>query len=458
MQVIKMQQCVSVHDIITFDVKRMGINGEGIGYYEKLAIFVEQALPGESIEAEITEVFPNRANAKIKRIIKPSKDRIVPFCPVYDACGGCQVQHFNYRAMLAQKKDILRKSFDRYLPNYPTHIFKDTVGMKNPMNYRNKASLPIRKVKGKTRFGMYARNSNQFIPIEDCGVQHPMINQIFTGLVQLIDELKIEAYDPKTKKGYLTHVVVRITEHKEEVQVSFITLKRMANLMVLAEELVKKFPKIKSIFEVVNSDTKRQTFFTEDIRLIYGKEMIDETLNGFNFSLKPEAFFQLNTTQAEKFYQKMNELANLKEDEIAIDAYAGIAPISHYIASNAKKVYAIELDKGATTSAKESLKRNKIQNVEVIQSDFAKALKNLPEKHIDVMLFDPPRTGLGHETIELIKKYKPKRLVYGSCNPSTLAKDLNELISMYDIKEVVPFDMFPFTSLVESVTLLELKH
>ena len=452
-----MQQCVAVKDIITFDVKRMGINGEGIGYYQKLAIFVEQALPGEEIEAEITEVFENRATAIVKRVIKQSKDRIVPFCPVYDECGGCQTQHFNYKAMLAQKKDILRKSFDRYLKNYPKGIFKDTVGMKDPMNYRNKASLPLRKVQGKNRFGMYARNSNLFVPIEDCGVQHEIINEIFRTIVELMDQYQVDAYDMKSNKGYITHAVVRITENLKEAQVSFIVPKQTPKLLILVDELVKRHKEIKSIYEVINTDLKRQTFFTEESQMIYGKEMIEEKLNQFHFLLKPEAFFQLNTSQADKFYQKMAELADLKDNEIAIDAYAGIAPVSHYIASNAKKIYAIELDSRATASAKLSLQKNNIHNVEVIQSDFAKALKNLPEKKIDVMLFDPPRTGLGSQTIELIKKYRPKRLVYGSCNPSTLAKDLNELVGIYELKQVIPFDMFPFTSLVESISLLELK-
>ncbi len=452
-----MQQCVSVKDIITFDVKRMGINGEGIGYFQKLAIFVEQALPGEEIEAEITEVFENRATAVVKRIVKPSKDRIVPFCPVYDACGGCQTQHFNYRSMLAQKKDILIKSFDRYLKNYPKGIFKDTVGMKDPMNYRNKASLPLRKIQGKNRFGMYSRNSNTFVPIDDCGVQHELINDIFRTIVELMDQNQIDAYDVKSNKGYITHAVVRVTENLKEAQVSFIVPKRTPKLMIFVEELVKRHREIKSIYEVVNTDQKRQTFFTEESFMIYGKEMIEERLNDYQFLLKPEAFFQLNTSQADKFYQKMAELADLKDNEIGIDAYAGIAPVSHYIAAKAKKIYAIELDSRATASAKLSLKKNNINNVEVIQSDFAKSLRNLPEKKIDVMLFDPPRAGLGRETIDLIKKYKPARLVYGSCNPSTLAKDLNELVGMYELKQVIPFDMFPFTSLVESITLLELK-
>lgn len=452
-----MQQKVKLNDVIDLDIKRMGINGEGIGYYEKLAIFVDHTLPGEVVQAKITQIYDNRAIAELKHIVTKSKNRVTPFCPVYDACGGCQTQHFDYHAMLAQKKDILAKSLDRYLKTYPKDLIQDTVGMENPMHYRNKASLPLKKMSGKNRFGMYARGTNQFVAIHTCGVQHIKINEVFNTLVTLMDKYQIDAYDTKSKKGFISHAVVRISENLGEMQVSLIVPKRIKDIEPLVNELVSLHQEIVSVFEVVNSDHKKQSFFTDKSFILYGKETIDETLNGHHFMLKPEAFFQLNTYQADKFYQQMESFAALSGTEVVIDAYAGIAPISHYIHKKAKKVYAIELNKDAASSAKLSLNKNQITNVEVINKDFKKALENLKETRIDVMLFDPPRTGLGEDTIHLIKKYKPKRLVYGSCNPSTLAKDLNELKDMYEIKEIIPFDMFPYTSLVESISLLELK-
>ncbi|WP_025724889.1 23S rRNA (uracil(1939)-C(5))-methyltransferase RlmD [Acholeplasma granularum] len=451
-----MQQNVKLDDIIEVDIKRMGINGEGIGYHERLAIFIDQALPGETVKVQIKEVFPNRATAKVVETLKKSKQRIIPFCPVYDLCGGCQVQHFNYVAMLGQKKDILSKALDRYMKKYDKSLIKETIGMDNPMHYRNKASLPLRKINGKNRFGMYARNSNQFIPIEDCGIQHKKINEIFTTITLLMDKLGIDAYDPKTKKGDISHAVVRITENLEEVQVSFIIPKKVNKMIEFVNELVVHHPEILSVYDVINSEVK-QSFFTNKTKLIYGKETVDESLSGFKFSLKPDAFFQLNTTQADKFYKKMVELSEVSENDIVIDAYAGSAPISHYIADKAKKVYAIEINKDAATSAKISLNNNNIRNVEVIQSDFEEALNKLKNQTIDIMLFDPPRSGLGESTIDTILKFKPKRLVYGSCNPSTLAKDLSQLSKSYIVKEIIPIDMFPYTSLVESVSLLILK-
>jgi len=453
-----MNEHIKVNDKLDLEIKRMGINGEGIAYYQKLAIFIDQAIPGELIEATIDEVYDNRALAHMSSIKQPSIDRKTPFCPVYEMCGGCQTQHISYEAMLHHKRDILLKSFDRYAGlKISDKKIKPTIGAKNPEHYRNKASLPIQFIKGKNRFGMYAKNSNQFIPIDGCPVQHDVINKVLRKITSLMDTFGIQAYDPKTKQGYVRHLVVRIAEHTGEVQVSFIMFKKSNRLDDLTKKLIELEPEIVSVYEVMNEDMRKMGFFTEQKRLVYGKETITETLNGHAYILKPEAFFQLNTTQADLFYHEMKRLAQLKPHEVAIDAYAGIAPVSHYIHDQAKKVYAIEMDASACESARLSLEKNGIKNVTVLQSDFKRALSGLKEKKIDVMFFDPPRVGLGDDTIELILQFKPKRLIYGSCNPSTLAKDLNALLAHYDLVETVPIDMFPYTSLVESVSLLTLK-
>ncbi len=453
-----MEQHLKEKDRLKLTVKKLGINGEGIGYDQKLAIFVDQVLPYEEIEVEIEQVFENRAIASLVEIIKESPDRKTAFCPVYDLCGGCQTQHYDYEKGLEQKRDILVQSFDRYIKQkVKSNLVRPTMGADNPKNYRNKASLPIQKIKGKNHLGMYARNSNQFIPIEDCPIQNEEINRILKSIVSLMDELAIDGFDHKVKKGYIRNVVVRVAEHTKQAQVSFIMLKESKRVDELARRLMEIEPTVISVFEVMNGDLKKPGFFTDEIRLIQGVETITEVLNDHEYMLKPEAFFQLNTAQAHKFYLEMKRMANLKKHEIAIDAYAGIAPVSHYIHMDAKHVYAVEIDPHACESAKLSLAKNGIQNVSILQSDFKRALSGLSEKKIDVMFFDPPRVGLGDDTIKQILKFKPSRLVYGSCNPSTLAKDLNLLLEKYQLVETVPIDMFPYTSLVESVSLLVLK-
>jgi 23S rRNA (uracil1939-C5)-methyltransferase len=404
---------------------------------------------------KIDQVFDNRAVGSLLEIIKPSEHRINPFCPVYELCGGCQTQHLDEKHVLMHKRDLILQSFDRYMnPKPQPSIVKQTIGSDHPKNYRNKASLPVQFIKGKNRFGMYQRNSNQFIPIDDCPIQDEDINRIFQTTISLMDKYQMDAIDPKTKRGYVRSIVIRVARHTKQAQVSFIMLKKSNRIKDLTDELMNKEKMVISVYEVMNGDLKKPGFFTDDMNLIAGQEVIFEKLNNQKFILKPEAFFQLNTEQAHRFYLEMKRLAQLKKHEVAIDAYAGIAPVSHYIAKDAKHVYAIEIDAKACESAKLSLKENKIDNVTVLHSDFKRALSGLREKKIDVMFFDPPRVGLGDETISLILKFKPSRLIYGSCNPSTLAKDLQLLQKEYKLVETVPIDMFPYTALVESVLLL----
>ncbi len=453
-----MNEHIEIGDRLTIEIKRMGINGEGIGYFRKLAIFVEHALPEEEIEVLIEAVYDNRAVAKIDKILKKSPNRMEPFCPVYETCGGCQTQHLAYEETLVQKREILIKAFERYIKHpIPEQIIKKTLGAQNPRYYRNKASLPVQKIQGKTMIGMYARGSNQFVPIDECPVQNKLINQIMKSIVHLLNSYQIDGYDPKTKKGYVRTLIVRTSEKDEQAQVSLIMMKHSARLKQFATNLVKREPKIVSITEVINPDMKKPGFFTNEMQVLYGNTEMKQTLSNYTLMLRPDAFFQLNTEQAHVFYKEMKRLAALKHHETALDAYAGVAPVSHYIHEDANHVYAIEIDKASCESAKNSLEANHISNVTVLQSDFKRSLNGLKHKKIDVMLFDPPRTGLGQETIEAIQGFRPKRLVYGSCNPSTLAKDLNILLEHYKLIETVPIDMFPYTSLVESVSLLKLK-
>ncbi|PKK93466.1 MAG: 23S rRNA (uracil(1939)-C(5))-methyltransferase RlmD [Tenericutes bacterium HGW-Tenericutes-6] len=454
-----MNQPINVGDLIELKIKRMGINGEGIGYYQKLAIFVDYALPDEDVKVEITNIYENRAEGKIVDVITPHQDRVEPFCKIYYECGGCQTQHVSYENTLLMKRDLILQAFDRYIsPKVKLSTVKETIGADDPTFYRNKASLPVQKIKNKNYVGMYRKNSNHFVKLESCPIQHKLINHILKTIIDLMDEMGVDGYNQKLRRGYVRSLVVRVSEHFNEAQVSFIMLRKSNRLEELVKKLIIKEPKIVSVYEVMNADLKKPGYFTEDIKKLYGKDTIIEKLHGFDFVLKPEAFFQLNTEQADKFYLEMKRLANLKPHEIAIDAYAGTAPVSHYIYQEAKHVYAIEIDEMSVESARVSLKENNITNVTVLKNDFKKALVSLKDKKIDVMFFDPPRTGLGEDTIDVILKFMPKRIIYGSCNPSTLAKDLNTLLKHYDLVETVPLDMFPYTSLVESVSLLELKN
>lgn len=449
------KQHIRVGEELTLEIKRMGINGEGIAYDQKLAIFITGALPDEVIVAKITEVFNNRALAEIKSIKKASPHRVKPFCPVYETCGGCQLQHLSYQQTKIEKRNLLVQAFDRYLPVkiHPSRI-KETLGMEEPKYYRNKATLPVRKTK-RNKIGMYASGGTKFVPIDNCPVQDKRVNRILQTTLSLMDSIGVDAFDTKYHRGYVSNVIVRVT-NKDEAQVTF-TCKKIPNrLPQLAEELMTKEPMVKSVFRVLEEKGSRE-FFNASLTKILGQDLVEETLDEFTFLLEPEAFFQLNTKQADVFFKTMREVADLKSNDIVIDAYAGTAPIAHYIADGCKHVYAIEVNQASVDSAKKSLMKNNIQNVTVIKDQFKHALETLKEKKIDVMFFDPPRVGLGEETIELIKKFKPKRIVYGSCNPSTLAKDVAALVNEYVLDVTIPIDMFPYTAHVENIVLLSLK-
>lgn len=449
---------MKINDLIEVEIKKIGINGEGIGYYNRLTVFVDHALPGETVIVRVREIYPNRIVGDIEKIKNQSPDRLEVLYPEYDACGAYSMQHMTYKRSLTLKRDIIVNALNHYVKekiNYKK--IKPMIGMKEPFGYRNKVSLPIRRINGKNKFGLYAEKSNEFIPVNDSPVQNPIINKIIQYLETILDEYHFDAYISKTKQGFIKSVVVRRAHYSGETQISFLLMRKFDKVKEVVEKLVNKFPEVVSVYVFYTNKYKEQVFFSKQFELIYGKLTITEKLNNQFYHLYPEAFFQLNTEMADIFYKKMKSLAQLKKDDIVVDAYAGIAPVSHYVYDACQKVYAIEIEEKSVKSAKESLKRNRIFNVEVIQNDFSIALKNLKNIKIDVMFFDPPRTGLGLETINQVIKYLPKKIVYGSCNPSTLAKDIAELVKYYNVVEIQPLDMFPYTPLVESVTLLELK-
>ncbi|MDL2292855.1 23S rRNA (uracil(1939)-C(5))-methyltransferase RlmD [Acholeplasma sp. OttesenSCG-928-E16] len=448
---------INIDDIINIDIKKIGINGEGIGYYNKLAIFVDNALPNENIDVKITNIFENRAIGEVVEIKKESEDRVEPFCPKYHECGGCQLQHLKYEKTLKYKRDILIESLNKYYDkNLKQGLVKKVIKSPNIYNYRNKANLPVQFVRGKNQVGIYKRGTNHFVCLENCPIQMESLNEVLKTITSMMNKYKVDGYNPKTKKGFVKALSVRCNEDETEIQVSFIMFKKSLYINQLSKELVRLDKRIKSVFVSYNEKPKEQSFFTEKIEKIYGEDTINIKMDNKQFKLKPDAFFQLNYLQANKFYNIIKDLSDLKGKETIIDAYAGAATISHYLAHKAKKIYAIELDKASVESGKISLFNNNIDNVNIIQGDFIKALSGLKKMDIDLMVFDPPRTGLEKNTLEKLKQYHINRIVYGSCNQVTLAKDLSDLED-YQVMAILPLDMFPWTSLVEIAVLLKQK-
>ena len=453
-----MENKLPIGQRLTTEIQKIGINGEGIGYYNRKAIFVDFALPKEEVEVEITADFDTYYKANLVQIIKKSPSRVEPFCPVYHECGGCQLQHLAYDETLALKRELIIQAIRRYVKTKVSlDLIKPTIASNPNTHYRNKASLPLQYKFGKNIIGMYKPNSNHLVEIKDCPIQEQDINKFYTLILNQMDKRKILAYNNTSKTGTVRFIIIRRAEATAQIQVTFILYKEDPEIVELGKYLVEKFKEIVSVYRVINDDLKSREFFTKNTNLIAGTEAINEVLNDVVFSLKPDAFFQLNTKQADVLYNKVIELGQFKPTDIVIDAYSGIAPIAQYVAPHVKRVYAIESVEASIQSAKDTIIQNTHKNIDLLKGDVVEVLNKKKDIPVDVIVFDPPRTGLGEKVTAFLLKKKPKKIIYISCNPSTLAKDLDVLTQAYTIKSIEPIDMFPFTSHVETITLLSLK-
>lgn len=438
-------------------IKRLGINGEGIGFFKRNVIFVQGALPGEEITAQITNIKRNFAEARVLKLRKPSPHRQTPPCPIYDTCGGCQLQHMTYGQQLIEKRDLVVQALERYLKGVNVRI-ENTIGMEDPWYYRNKSQFQTRLKGNRVIAGLFAEGSHQLLDIEQCIVQHPNTTRITNDVKRILEDLKIPIYDGKTMKGIIRTIVVRTGVETGEIQIVLITTRSKIPQKELLVDLLKNLdPKIVSIVQNVNKE-KTSLIFGEETFTLHGKDTIHEKLGELSFDLSARAFFQLNPTQTINLYNEIKRAADLTGTESVVDAYCGVGTIGMWLADQAKEIRGMDLIHESVVDAKANAKK---------LGYTAKYVTGSAEKWLeiwrtdgytpDVLTVDPPRTGLGESLIQTILKVKPKRFVYTSCNPSTLAKDLQQLTKIYKIEYIQPVDMFPQTAQVESVTKLVLK-
>ncbi|WP_342559897.1 23S rRNA (uracil(1939)-C(5))-methyltransferase RlmD [Psychrobacillus sp. FSL W7-1457] len=441
-------------------IKRLGINGEGVGFFKRNVIFVKGALPGEVVTAQVTTVNPKYAEATIKKIRQASPDRVKPPCPVYDACGGCQLQHMTYERELIEKRDIVIQSLERYLKDLATTIeVRPTLGMENPWLYRNKSQFQTRQLGNDVIAGLYAEGSNKLIDINECMVQHPVTTRITNEIKAYLKELNIPIYDEKNPQGIVRTIVVRTGIKTGQIQVTLVTTqKKMPNKENLVQMIRKIDSNIVSISQNINPG-KTSLIFGDTTFNLFGKEIIHEKLGELAFDLSARAFFQLNPEQTEHLYDEIEKAAKLTGEETVVDAYCGVGTIGLWLAKNAKEVRGMDIIEESVKDAKKNAKRNGYHNTKYVHGTAKKWLKQWQSEGFvpDVLTVDPPRTGLDQELLKTVLEIKPKRFVYTSCNPSTLAKDLQELTKLYEVKYMQPVDMFPQTSHIEVVTLLTLK-
>ena len=442
------------------DIIDNGFEGEGIAKIDGFTIFIPNSIKGEKIRILIVKVLSSHAFGKIVEILQKSEHRINEDCATYKRCGGCNLRHIDYEETLNMKQNAVQNLVNK---NLKTKIqVRPTWGMGNPYHYRNKLQYPIGLDKaGDPIVGVFANRTHEIIPINECMIQDKQATQIAKRVVDAIKKYKISVYDEITGQGLMRHVVIKTGFRTREVMVILVlngdTLP-FENEIV--SELQNEYPEITSI--VVNINKKNTNVILGDKNVhILGEGYIRDVLGDYCFKISPLSFYQVNPVQAEALYNIALENAGITKNDVVFDLYCGIGTISLFASKYAKKVYGIEIVEQAIEDAKCNAIINHINNVEFITGDTEKVLTDLIENEkiiSDVVIVDPPRRGLDNTTINNILRIHPKRVAYISCNPATLVTDLALLEDKYEIRMIQPVDMFPFTSHVECVCVLELKE
>lgn len=459
---MKTEQTVKIQPKQTFPltIKRLGINGEGVGYFKKQVVFVPGALPGEEVVVEATKIHPKFAEAKIKKIRIKSPHRVKPLCPVYDHCGGCQLQHLDYQQQLKEKRDIVIQSLERHTKlNVGKLEIRDTIGMENPWGYRNKSSFQVGEKAGKVLAGLYGLNSHQLINIDQCVVQHAQTNEATSAIKRILEELQIPIYNEKTNKGIVRTIVTRVGVQSGELQVVLITSqKELPKKELITEEIQKRLPKAKSIVQNINGE-KTSLIFGDETLSLAGEDFIQETLGDLQFELSARTFFQLNPTQTVKLYDEVKKAAQLTGKEKVVDAYCGVGTIGMWLADQAAEVRGMDVIPESIEDAKKNAKRHGFTNTKYVPGKAEEVLPKWVKKgwKPEVIVVDPPRTGLDKQLIQTILQVEAQKVIYVSCNPSTLAKDIETLGKKYKVEYMQPVDMFPQTAHVECCVLLVKK-
>ena len=443
--------------IMTIRSKCIDISSEGKGIVKanNMVIFVDGLLLGE--EAEI-EVMYSRAGVyygRIKKLFNLSKSRIKPLCPVSTACGGCTFQNATYEYELAYKKKKVQEVMNR-IAKIDIKV-DDVVGMENPHHYRNKIQVPFGMENKHVIYGFYKANTHKIIPIKTCDIEDELAGPILETIASLMDSMKIAPYHEDSRRGIIRHVLIRTSRENRTVMVVLITNSNtFPSRNNFVKALVKAHPEVVTVVQNINlRDTN--VILGEKEEVLYGKGYIEDSIMGVKFHISSKSFFQVNPIQVEKLYSLAISKANITKDDTVLDAYAGVATIGILCAKHAKHVTSVELVKEACINAKENAKRNNIDNITILNEDCTEYLIN-NKTHFDVAIIDPPRKGSTEVFLRALMTNKPTRIVYISCEPSTLARDLFILKEKYNIDSVTPVDMFPRSFHVETVVSLILRN
>ncbi len=446
--------------IINIKAIKLGINGEAIAYKNKKTVFVPYLLPKEEADVEVCEEKGNVIRAKIAKIFNKSEKRQEPKCDLFGLCGGCTLQHLEYFEQLKQKRGVVLDALGKYCKTKSKINVSRTIGLEEEYNYRNKVQIPLENKNGSVIAGFYKTNSNHMLKVDTCPIQIEQLNFIVSETVEKINNLKLKAYDRRQKIEGIKHLVVRYSYYLDKVQVTLVLSK--ANIKDKFAKLVnilKSNDYIESIYLNINDNLKSHEIFGDEWEHLYGKPRLREKLKDISYDLHPKSFFQLNTKQTVVLYDLIKDTLKLSGTENIIDAYCGVGSISLWLARECKKIRGVDINKDAIIDAKHNAKINGFENTHFEHGNSSSIIRKWLKKgfRADVLIVDPARQGLDNELLDLILASPIKKVLYVSCNPSTLAKNLNVLQNKYWIKDIIPVDMFGQTAHIENVVLLKRK-
>ncbi len=456
----KQDVTVSVGERFPLTIRRLGVNGHGIGYFKHKVCFVPGALPGEIVVAEVTRVMPRFLEAKIHRLRRTSKHRVTPRDPYADVAGGFELENLAYPEQLKFKRQVVLDSLSKFKPyGYHNYDVRPTIAAPAQYGYRNKAQFQVRMVDGHVAAGLYKPDSHNLVDMQECAVQMPQTMHVIRTMVKLIEELNIPVYDEEHNSGIIKTLVVRESWTTGELQLTIITntpkLIHKYQLLAAIKELL---PEVVSVMQNVNPGDTPLVWGDQTIHLA-GAETITESLMGLDFKLSARSFLQLNPAQTEVLYEEAAKALELAPDDTLIDAYAGIGTIGLSLAARVKNVRGMEIIPEAVADANENARLNGITNAHY---EVGKAEEILPKWQneglsFDALVVDPPRAGLDDNLIKAILKTKPRKFAYVSCGMASLARNLRRLTSVYHVDYIQPIDMMPQTARCEAVVKLSLR-
>ena len=485
------------NEIYEVKIEDMSEDGSGIGHIDGMAVFVKDTAIGDTASIRIVKVKKSYCFGRLERIIEPSPYRVEPFCPVAKQCGGCTLQHISYKKELELKKDRVISCLGRIGGVEEPESFLDEVcGANSPYHYRNKMQFPVGlrgtfsgtggrrdyfdtfSSRSSTVLGFYAGRTHTLIPLEECKLGHSVNKCIISAFTRWADRYRISVYNEETGEGILRHVITRVAFRTGELMVCLVaTTEKVPELDKFVSELAKEVERyraggnnasLKSVMLNINKE-KTNKILGDKTVLVNGRDYIVDYIGNIRFQISAKSFYQVNPVQTEKIYSKVLEYAELTGNQVVWDMYSGIGTISLFLAEKARKVYGVEIEHKAVSDAKHNAEINDIDNVDFFVGKAEEVVPDWLEtglgeydssshsfrRKVDVVVVDPPRKGCDEKLLETIKDMKPGRMIYVSCNPATLARDLKYLLENgFRLEKYSVFDQFSRTMHVETVALL----